>query len=112
MFPVIGRSFCRGNFEGLVNLFFWESVCHQSIGVHYNFVQPGWPFVPYLGASLGLSGNDIYVERNQSLIGGPFEFVLQANIGGRYFINRNWGFLVEGDRNMCPMRVFIGATSV
>jgi hypothetical protein len=103
MLPVIGSSFYRGNFEGLADLFLWESTREQSgilgggaLGLHYNFVQPGWRFVPYIGASLGLSGNDLYIQQNQKIIGGPFEFVLQANIGARYFISRNWGLLIEG----------------
>lgn len=103
MFPVIGHSFYRGNFEGLADLFLWESTrTHTGIlgggalGIHYNFVQPGSRFVPYIGASLGLSGNDLYVQQSQQIIGGPFEFVLQANIGARYFVDKNWGFLIEG----------------
>jgi hypothetical protein len=103
MFPVIGHSFYRGNFEGLADLFLWESTrTHTGIlgggalGIHYNFVQPGWRFVPYIGASLGLSGNDLYVQQSQNIIGGPFEFVLQANIGARYFVDKNWGLLIEG----------------
>jgi len=101
--PVIGKSFYRGNFEGLADLFFWESVREHSgilgggaLGIHYNFVQPGWRFVPYLGASIGFSGNDLYVQQSQQIFGGPFEFVLQANVGARYFINRNWGLIIEG----------------
>jgi hypothetical protein len=103
MFPVIGHSFYRGNFEGLADLFLWESTrTHAGIlgggalGIHYNFVQPRWRFVPYIGASLGLSGNDLYIQQSQNIIGGPFEFVLQANIGARYFVDKNWGFLIEG----------------
>lgn len=101
--PVIGKSFYRGNFEGLADLFLWESVREHSgilgggaLGIRYNFVQPGWRFVPYLGASLGLSGNDLYVQQSQQIFGGPFEFVLQAYLGARYFINRNWGLIIEG----------------
>jgi hypothetical protein len=103
MFPVWGNSFYRGNFEGLAHLFLWESTREHSgilgggaLDLHYNFVQPGWRFVPYIGASLGLSGNDLYVEQSQNIIGGPFEFVLQAKVGARYFINKNWGFMAEG----------------
>ena len=102
MFPVIGGSFYRGNFEALADLFFWESTRTHTgylgggaLGVHYNFVQPGWRLVPYIGASLGLSGNDLYVQQSQNIIGGPFEFVLQANIGARYFVDKHWGFLIE-----------------
>jgi hypothetical protein len=103
MLPVWGHSFYRGNFEGLADLFLWESTREHAgilgggaLGVHYNFVQPGWRFVPYIGGSLGLSGNDLYVQQSQKIIGGPFEFVLQANIGARYFVSRNWGFMIEG----------------
>jgi len=102
MFPVWGNSFYRGNFEGLAHLFLWESTREHSgilgggaLDLHYNFVQPGWRLVPYIGASLGLSGNDLYVQQNQNIIGGPFEFVLQAKVGARYFVGRNWGFLLE-----------------
>jgi lipid A 3-O-deacylase len=103
MLPVIGGSFYRGNLEGLADLFLWESTrTHTGIlgggalGLRYNFVQPGWRLVPYIGASLGLSGNDLYVQQSQNIIGGPFEFVLQANVGVRYFIDKNWGIAVEG----------------
>jgi Lipid A 3-O-deacylase (PagL) len=103
MLPVWGNSFYRGNFEGLADLFFWESTREHAgflgggaLGIHYNFVQPGWRIVPYIGGSLGLSGNDLWVQHSQRIIGGPFEFVLQANIGARYFVSRNWGFMIEG----------------
>lgn len=103
MLPVIGKSFYRGNFEGLADLFLWESVREHSgilgggaLGIHYNFVQPGWRFVPYLGASLGVSGNDLYVQQSQQIFGGPFDFVLQAKVGARYFISKNWGLILEG----------------
>ena len=101
--PVIGRSFYRGNFEGLADLFLWQSVREHSgflgggaLGIHYNFVQPGWRFVPYVGASLGVSGNDLYVQQSQQIFGGPFEFVLQAKAGARYSIGKNWGIILEG----------------
>jgi hypothetical protein len=103
MFPVWGHSFYRGNFEGLAHLFLWESTREHSgilgggaLDLHYNFVQPGWRLVPYIGASLGLSGNDLYVQQSQNIIGGPFEFVLQGKVGARYFMSKNWGFLIEG----------------
>jgi len=103
MLPVIGKSFYRGNFEGLADLLFWESVREHSgilgggtLGIHYNFVQPGCRFVPFLGASLGISGNDLYVQQSQQIFGGPFEFVLQAKAGARYFISKNWGLMLEG----------------
>jgi Lipid A 3-O-deacylase (PagL) len=67
-----------------------------SLGIHYNFVQPGWRFVPYVGASLGISRNDLYVQQSQQIFGGPFDFVLQAKAGARYFISKNWGFMLEG----------------
>ena len=103
MLPTIGRSFYRGNFEGLIDLFAWASTREQSgvlgggaFGVHYNFIQPGWHLVPYLGLSLGISGNNLYEDQNQRIIGGPFEFVLQAKAGARLFIRKNWGLILEG----------------
>lgn len=103
MFPVWGNYFYRGNFEGLAHLFLWESTREHSgilgggaLDVHYNFIQPGWRLVPYIGASLGISGNDLYVQQSQNIIGGPFEFTLQGKVGARYFMNKNWGFLIEG----------------
>jgi len=123
MLPVIGKSFYRGNFEGLMDFFLWASTREQSgilgggaLGLHYNFVQPGWRFVPYLGASLGLSGNDLYVDGSQKIIGGPFEFVLQAKVGARYFISRNWGLVIEGgyehvsNDNIYPRNVGLNQT--
>ena len=103
MLPIIGSSFYRGNFEGLVDLFAWASTREQSgilgggaLGFHYNFIQPGWRLVPYLGLSLGISGNNLYENQNQRIIGGPFEFVLQAKAGARLFIRKNWGLIMEG----------------
>jgi hypothetical protein len=123
MLPVWGHSFYRGNFEGLADLFLWESTrTHAGIlgggalGLHYNFVQPGWRFVPYIGVSLGLSGNDLYVQQSQKIIGGPFEFVLQANVGARYFVGKNWGLMLEGgyqhvsNDNIYPRNVGINQT--
>ena len=123
MLPVWGRSFYRGNFEGLADLFLWESTREHAgilgggaLGFHYNFVQPGWRFVPYIGVSLGLSGNDLYVQQSQKIIGGPFEFVLGANIGARYFVGKNWGFILEGgyehvsNDNIYPRNVGINQT--
>jgi Lipid A 3-O-deacylase (PagL) len=103
MLPIIGKSFYRGDFEGLVDLFAWASTREQSgvlgggaLGLDYNFIQPGWRFVPYLGLSLGLSGNNLYEDQNQRIIGGPFAFVLQAKTGARFFIRKNWGLILEG----------------
>lgn len=103
MLPVIGSSFYRGNFEGLIDLFAWGSTREQSgvlgggtLGAHYNFIQPGWRLVPYVGLSLGISGNNLYENQDQRIIGGPFEFVLQAKVGARFFIRRNWGLVFEG----------------
>ena len=123
MFPVWGSSFYRGNFEPLADLFLWESTREHSgilgggaLGLHYNFVQPGWRLVPYIGFSLGLSGNDLYVQQSQRIIGGPFEFVLQANIGARYFVNKNWGLMLEGgyqhvsNDNIYPRNVGLNQT--
>jgi hypothetical protein len=103
MLPIIGSSFYRGNFEGLVDLFAWASTREQSgilgggaLGLHYNFIQPGWRLVPYLGLTLGISGNNLYENQNQRIIGGPFEFVLQAKAGARLFIRKIWGLILEG----------------
>ena len=123
MLPVWGHSFYRGNFEGLADLFLWESTrTHAGIlgggalGLNYNFVQPGWRIVPYIGVRLGLSGNDLYVQQSQKIIGGPFEFVLQANVGARYFVGKNWGLMLEGgyehvsNDNIYPRNVGINQT--
>ncbi len=123
MLPVWGHSFYRGNFEGLADLFLWESTrTHAGIlgggalGLNYNFVQPGWRFVPYIGVRLGLSGNDLYVQQSQKIIGGPFEFVLQASVGARYFVGKNWGLILEGgyehvsNDNIYPRNVGINQT--
>jgi lipid A 3-O-deacylase len=86
-----------------VDLFAWASTREQSgilgggaLGMHYNFIQPGWRLVPYLGLSLGMSGNNLYENQNQRIIGGPFAFVLQAKAGARLFIRKNWGLILEG----------------
>lgn len=68
MLPTIGRSFYRGNFEGLIDLFAWASTREQSgvlgggaLGVHYNFINPAGTSFP-ISASVWASAETTFTR--------------------------------------------------
>lgn len=98
-----GDSFYRGNFEALADLYtagIFDGAGGLIIGptalVRYNFVQPGWKFVPYIQGGAGIVYTDAYKNHGQSLIGQAFEFTPQASVGVRYMIDNNWSINLEG----------------
>lgn len=89
-----GDSWCRGNFEFLVEAFgalVFEGPGDGMAGVtlllRYNFVQPDAKLVPYFQIGAGGLWNNIHNDVSQRLIGQEFEFNLQAAFGVRYMLN-------------------------
>ncbi len=84
-----GNSILRGNFELLPEIF-GAGVFHgpggyiagATLWLRYNFVPPGWRFVPYLEGGAGGTTLDI----NHKYDGKDFNFNLDAAIGFHYFI--------------------------
>jgi lipid A 3-O-deacylase len=62
-----------------------------TVWARYNFVQPGWRFVPYVEAGAGAEGTDM----DQRLIGEKFNFNLNVTAGTKCFVARNWALDFE-----------------
>src|SRR5262249_27652201 len=52
----------------------------------YNFVQPGWRWVPFVQGGGGAELTDF----DEFLLGERFNFNLDVGVGVRYFIRPNW----------------------
>ena len=57
-----------------------------SLTLRYNFVQPNWRLVPYVQVCGGITYNDGYKDTTQVALSSGMEFLLQGQIGVRYFI--------------------------
>ncbi|HEV2207478.1 MAG TPA: acyloxyacyl hydrolase [Verrucomicrobiae bacterium] len=95
---VKGRGLLRGNFEMLGDLFGdaifkgnGSFITGVTIWGRYNFVQPGWRFVPYAQAGLGLTTTDI----DHKIVGQPFNFNLNLGAGTRYMLSSRWALDLE-----------------
>jgi opacity protein-like surface antigen len=64
-------------------------------GPQYNFVQPKWKVVPFVGAQVGLGFTDSRPELYAQ--GQDFCFTFQVNAGARYFFDKNWSLALEVD---------------
>jgi hypothetical protein len=67
-----------------------------SLLIRHNFQPKGWRLVPYGQVGAGILLNDAYHNQEQRLIGGPSEFLLQAELGLHYFINHSCSIDAEG----------------
>ncbi len=67
-----------------------------SIGLRYNFVQPGARLIPYFMIAGGIVYNDVYKDRNQHDIGNNVEFNPKACIGLQYLLGPKWALSMEG----------------
>jgi hypothetical protein len=75
---------------------FGHFVTGPSLLLRYNFQQKACRLVPYLQGGAGYVLNDAYHKEEQRLIGGPTEFLLQAELGVRYFVSSSWSLDAEG----------------
>jgi lipid A 3-O-deacylase len=100
--PGRSKSFWRGNWEVIgevSNSFIYKGSGTYIGGVtallRYNFVQPGWRFIPFVQVGAGIVYNDIYKDETQKAVGQAIEFTPQCSLGLRYLINKNWS--VDGE---------------
>ncbi|HYT93544.1 MAG TPA: acyloxyacyl hydrolase [Gemmataceae bacterium] len=89
-----GSGCLRGNLEALLELMaapvttgFGDVLGGPSLLLRYNFVQPHCRVVPYLQIGGGLLFTDAHEDPTQKAIGQSFEFLLQAGVGCRCFLN-------------------------
>ena len=102
LYDVSGRSFYRGNMEVLLEGFgagIYEShsaggnyIAGASLYLRYNFVQPGWRFIPYVEGGAGLTSMDI----SHNYDGMNFNFNLDLGAGARYLITRHCSINLQG----------------
>lgn len=67
-----------------------------SVLFRYNFIQPGSHFIPYFQLGGGGLHSDAAEDPSQKIIGSNFEFLLEADLGGRLLLNDRWSLLFEG----------------
>jgi lipid A 3-O-deacylase len=96
-------AFLRGDFEFLVDGFgdgvtkgAGNYLTGGSLLFRYNYFHPGSRFIPYIQLGGGGLHSDATEDPSQRLIGGAFEFILQADIGARFLLNDRWSLLAEG----------------
>lgn len=64
-----------------------------DFGPRYNFVQPGWRLVPFIGAMVGFGFADTRDYPNPAVpygLGQDFCFEFTINLGVRYDVNDTW----------------------
>ncbi len=64
-----------------------------DFGPRYNFVQPGWKVVPFVGAMVGFGFANTQDYPNPAIpygLGQDFNFEFTVNLGVRYDINDAW----------------------
>ncbi len=96
------QAWYRGNLQVVGELFLAEIfdtvgggsvVVGPNALVRYNFVQPGWKFVPYVQMGPGL----VYTDTDNNAIGQHFCFQLNIGVGVRYMISDQWAATAEFD---------------
>jgi hypothetical protein len=95
--------FMRGAWELLIDGFgegITEGPGNYLVGgsllFRYNFFHPGSRFIPYVQLGGGGLHSDAAEDPDQRLIGGQFEFVLEADLGVRFLLTDHWSILAEG----------------
>lgn len=83
---VVGEGFGSGIFMGPGSY-----IAGMTIWTRYNFVRPGWRWVPYAQAGAGLTSTDI----DRGIVGQPFNFNLNLGAGVRWFIRPRWALNLE-----------------
>ena len=85
-FELLGEGFGSGIFDGPGGY-----IAGITLWARYNFVQPGWRFIPYAQAGAGATATDI----NPHIVGQTFNFNLDIGLGTRYLLNQKWAVLLE-----------------
>lgn len=84
---VVGEGFGSAIFQGSGSY-----IAGITIWARYNFVHPGWRFVPYAQAGAGFVSTDI----DHHIVGQPFNFNLDLGAGTRVFLTEHWALDLEG----------------
>lgn len=96
------QAWYRGNVQLVGELFIAEYfnrvgggsiIIGPNILARYNFIQPGWKFVPFVQAGPGL----VYTDTDNNAIGSELGFQLNGGVGVRYLINDDWAVSVEAN---------------
>ena len=87
---ILGDGFGQGVTKGPGNFLAGGSVLFR-----YNFFHPGSRFIPYFQLGGGGLHTDAAEVPVQKIIGGNFEFLLQADFGARFMLNDRWSLLLE-----------------
>lgn len=100
--PMFANSFVKGNLELLLNILGYgvtsgpgSYLVGGSLHVRYNFLASS-TIIPYFQIGAGGLHSDAVEDGNQRLIGSDFEFILSADLGIRFMLNRNWSLRLEG----------------
>lgn len=83
---LVGEGFGSGIFQGPGSF-----IAGATVWGRYNFVQPGWRFVPFFQAGAGLTSTDI----PHRYVGQPFNFNLELGGGVRCFLTSRWAVNLE-----------------
>jgi len=92
------RGWLRGNAEVVADVF--GGAAFQGKGdylaggtcwLRYNFVPPGWQWIPFVQGGLGLTA----AQMDHRLLGETFNFNLNLGVGTRYFISPHWSLNLE-----------------
>lgn len=93
----------RGSLEPVMELMIGESTTDfgnffigPSWMLRYNFVQTGSRVIPYYQAGAGFQYNDAYKDQTQTSLGQSINFVLQTQVGARWFLSERSSLSVEG----------------
>jgi hypothetical protein len=93
-----GEGFFRGSFQ-LAPEVFGAGIFHgpgsyvagATIWFRYNFVQPGWRFVPYVAGG----GGGTFLDIPHQFDGKDFNFNLDLAAGARYFVTQHCSLNAE-----------------
>lgn len=93
----------RGSLEPVMELALGESLSDlgnffvgPSWMLRYNFVQPDRRLVPYYQIGGGFQYNDAYEDQTQNSLGQSIQFILQTQIGARWYISERSTIDLEG----------------
>jgi len=95
---VHGSGWLRGNWEataevigGAIFAGRGSYIAGATGWVKYNFVQPDWRVIPYLGAGVGAEATDM----DPTLVGETFNFNLNIAAGLKCFITPRWALDIQ-----------------
>ncbi|MEM6821937.1 MAG: acyloxyacyl hydrolase [Verrucomicrobiota bacterium] len=95
------EGWLRGNTEFIFSGYFTPVVDGVEsryvgglFGPRYNFVQPGWDWVPYIESRVGFGFTDSRANQRDKGQGQDFVFTFTVGIGAKYIINDQFNFSI------------------